>query len=498
MENPLGDLVARYARTHGPFTVAACAARLAVPRERVAATLGWLGLQDRVLEGEFRPDGIHREWVDTEVLRRLKRRSLAVLRSEVEPVDAAALGRFLPMWQQVRAATGSHRRRGVDALVESVGQLQGVPLPASVVEQDILPARLDGYRPADLDQLIAAGEVVWLGVEPLGAADGRVVLCFRDQVGLLAPAAGSEPPDGPIHAALRDHLATRGASFWPDLQAATGVADQEAVLASLWDLVWAREVTNDTYAPVRALLSGRGRGRTGGGGRGRPRPGRLSRFGPPSAQGRWSLTDGLLEPAPTATERAHALARQLLERHGVLTREAMRAEAVSGGYSAVYPVLKALEEAGQVRRGYAVAGLGAAQFAAPGAIDRLRGERDGDERDPTVVRLAATDPAQPYGAALPWPENAGRPARAAGASVILVDGAPAVYLERGGRSLVTFAHDAPPSTWIGALQELVGTGRLRKLEILKVDGVGVHDTPQAAPLIEAGFTVGHRGLTLRP
>ncbi len=495
VDDPLGDLVARYARTHGPFTVAACAARLGVPRERVAATLGWLARQDRVLEGEFRPDGTTREWVDTEVLRRLKRRSLAVLRSEVEPVDAAALGRFLPMWQQVRAATGAQRRRGLDALVESIGQLQGAPLPASVLEQDVLPARLDGYRPADLDQLIAAGEVVWLGVEPLGASDGRVVLCFRDQVGLLAPHPAGDPPDGEIHAALREHLAARGASFWPDLQAATGVADQDTVLAALWDLVWAREVTNDTYAPVRALITGRRRAGSGAGRR--PRPGRLSRFGPPSAQGRWSLTDTLLEPVPTDTERAHALAHQLLERHGVLTREAMRAEGVRGGYSAVYPVLKALEESGQVRRGYAVAGLGAAQFAAAGAIDRLRGGRDTDDREPVVVRLAATDPAQPYGAALPWPANAGRPARAAGASVVLVDGAPAVYLERGGRSLTTFTHDAPADTWISALQGLVTEGRMRKLEILKVDGVAVHDTPIATALVAAGFTAGHRGLTLR-
>ncbi len=495
VDDPLGDLVARYARTHGPFTVAACAARLGVPRERVAATLGWLARQDRVLEGEFRPDGTTREWVDTEVLRRLKRRSLAVLRSEVEPVDAAALGRFLPMWHQVRAATGAQRRRGLDALVESIGQLQGAPLPASVLEQDVLPARLDGYRPADLDQLIAAGEVVWLGVEPLGASDGRVVLCFRDQIGLLAPHPAGDPPDGDIHAALREHLAARGASFWPDLQAATGVADQETVLAALWDLVWAREVTNDTYAPVRALITGRRGSRTGAGRR--PRPGRLSRFGPPAAQGRWSSTSSLLEPAPTDTERAHALAHQLLERHGVLTREAMRAEGVRGGYSAVYPVLKALEESGQIRRGYAVAGLGAAQFAAAGAIDRLRGERETDARAPVVVRLAATDPAQPYGAALPWPDNAGRPARAAGASVVLVDGAPALYLERGGRSVTTFAHPAPTATWIGALKDLVAEGRLRKLEILKIDGVAVHDTAVAADLVAAGFTAGHRGLTLR-
>jgi ATP-dependent helicase Lhr and Lhr-like helicase len=536
VDDPLGDLVARYARTHGPFRAEECAARLAVPGERVVATLRWLERQDRVVHGEFRPGGVDREWIDTEVLRRLKRRSLAALRAEVEPVDAAAFGRFLPVWHQVRSATGRTNRRGMDALVETIAQLQGAPIPASVLEADVLPARLDGYRPSDLDQLIAAGEVVWLGVEPLGARDGRIVLCFRDQVPLLAPrpvpsdapaSVGPEPhssataaanggrqgggaadgptpvalgpaPDSPLHTALRRHLADRGASFWPELFAASGVADQDLVLDALWDLVWAGEVTNDTYGPVRALLAGSGgrahRGRAGG----RPRPGRLQRVGPAAAQGRWSLTRDLLADDADRTERSHALAHQLLERHGVLTREALRIEALHGGFAAVYPMLKALEEAGQIRRGYAVAGLGAAQFAAPGAIDRLREHRDpSDDAAPVVVVLAATDPAQPYGAALPWPDTTGRPARTAGAFVVLVDGTPAVFVERGGRSLATFASSAPAAPAIEGLASLVRERRLRKLEITKVDGVAVHDTPWAARLEAAGFTPGYRGLTLR-
>jgi ATP-dependent helicase Lhr and Lhr-like helicase len=497
VEDPLGDLVARYARTHGPFRLEECAARLHVPPERVGATLRWLERQDRVVHGEFRPGGVSREWVDTEVLRRLKRRSLAALRAEVEPVDGAALARFLPVWQQVRAAPSVGRRRGLDALVDTVGQLQGAPVPASVLEADALPARLEGYRPSDLDQLIAAGEVVWVGVEPLGARDGRVVLCFRDQAPLLVPRLAADPPSDEVHEALRAHLAARGASFWPELFAASGVADQELVLDALWDLVWAGEVTNDTYAPVRGLLAGGG-GRSGSATRrGRPRPGALTRLGPPRAQGRWSLTRDLLDPPASETERAHAVALQLLDRHGVLTREALRAEAVIGGFSAVYPVLKALEEAGQVRRGYVVAGLGAAQFAAAGAIDRLRGFREPDEHDPQIVLLAATDPAQPYGAALPWPETTGRPARTAGAFVVLVDGTPVVYVERGARSLVTFPHPAPPELWLPALTGLVTSGRLRKLEVTKVDGVDVHDTPWAAHLEAAGFTAGYRGLTFR-
>jgi ATP-dependent helicase Lhr and Lhr-like helicase len=515
VDDPLGDLVARYARTRGPFTTAECAARLAVPTERVDATLRWLERQDRVLQGEFRPGGVRREWVDHEVLRRLKRRSLAALRSEVEPVDGAALGRFLPAWQHVRAASGAPRRRGIDALAETVAQLQGAPVPASVLEADVLPARLEGYRPSDLDQLIAAGEVVWLGVEPLGASDGRVVLCFRDQVHLLAPDPVGDPPDDEVHEALRRHLTDRGASFWPDLLRASEVADEDLVLSALWDLVWAGEVTNDTYAPVRALGGGRSpRGTSRGG---RPRPGRLTRLGPPSAQGRWSSTRELIaspSAAPStaprgstdraaATARAHALAGQLLERHGVLTREALRVEAVTGGFSAVYPVLKALEEAGQVRRGYVVAGLGAAQFAVAGAIDRLRSYRDptpgrGDEAEPAPVLLAATDPAQPYGGALAWPPSTGRPARAAGAFVLLVAGTPAAYVERGGRSLVTFDHPVPAERWLPALRDLVLTGRLRKLEVVKVDGTAVHDADGwPARLEAAGFTPGFRGFTLR-
>jgi len=498
VDDPLADLVARYARTHGPFDEHAVARQLALPVARVLATLSWLARQDRVLEGAFRPDGSGREWVDSEVLRRLKRRSLAALRAEVEPVDAAALGRFLPAWQHVRTATGT-RRRGLEALLETVSQLQGTPIPASVLEADVLPARLEGYRGADLDQLIAAGEVVWLGVEPLGRADGRVALCFRDQLDRLAPLPVGDPPDDEVHAALRDHLAVRGASFWPELFSASGVADQELVLDALWDLVWAGEVTNDTYAPVRGLRARRARSTTGTGGRGgrggRPRPGRLSRLGPPAAQGRWSLLSAVRSSDTTART---ALAQQLLERHGVLTRESMRAEAVPGGFSAIYPVLKAAEEAGAVRRGYLVAGLGAAQFALPGAVDRLREHRREDEPAGPVVRLAATDPAQPYGAALAWPDSAGRPARAAGAQVVLVDGTPAALLERGGRGLVTFDHPSDPSVWLAALQELVDGGGWRKLEIVRVDGTPVHEATLWPPVLEAsGFSAGYRGFTYR-
>jgi ATP-dependent Lhr-like helicase len=512
VEDPLADLVRRYALTHGPFTTQEVATRLHVPASRVAVTCRHLDRTGVLLEGEFRPHGSAREWVHVEVLRRLKRRSLAALRREVEPVDPAALGRFLPSWHGVIGAAGADRRRGLDRLVDVVAQLQAAPIPASVLEADVLPSRVDGYRPSDLDQLIVAGEVVWLGTDPIGARDGRIVLCFRDQVDLLVPVLGElregrEVPDGPLHGALRDHLGDRGASFWPELlgaasAAAGGIAklDEQEVLDALWDLVWAGEVTNDTYAPVRAF-AGQPGGRRAAGGRARPRPGRIARRGPPAAQGRWSLTSELLVGGVSDTERASAVAELLLERHGVLTRESMRAESVHGGFSTVYPVLKALEEAGRIRRGYVVAGSGAAQFAAPGAIDRLRALRDPDPDGRAPVEtlvLAATDPAQPYGAALAWPDSAGRPARAAGAMVVLTDGVPALTLDRGGRSLTTFpAAEEHAEVALQALFGLVDRGRLRKLEITRVDGVEVHDTPWADRLETAGGTRGYRGVTYR-
>ncbi len=577
---PMVDLVARFARTHGPFLAAQVAHRYGLGLDRVAPALDRLEGEGRIVRGEFRPEGLEREWCDDDVLRQLRRRSLAALRKEVEPVDAAALARFLPEWQGVGT-----NRRGLEALVEAIGSLQGAALPASVLERDILPARVAGYQPADLDALCTSGEVVWIGAGPLGPADGRIRLLFRDQAGLLvaagppvdpslppiesaaAPTDGSESaaaprdgtesaaedapdadPDaadadggararraepearsGPLHQVLRQHLANRGASFWAELVEAVGVAEVEAddaaLLEALWDLVWAGEVTNDSFAPLRALASPRSGRRPGGASRtaqarsphrarpglGRPSVGRaarsgssrlgLSRLGPTGAAGRWTLVAPLLAPRPTPTEAAHAQALQLLERHGVLTREATLAEGVEGGFAGIYPVLKVLEERGQVRRGYFVAGLGAAQFALPGAVDRLRGARDLDHdldaSEPSPVVLAATDPAQPYGAALSWPASAGRPARTAGALVITVAGAPMAVLERGGKSLSTFAGALDHPRWADGVVRLVKDGRLRKLEIARIDGAPAAESPVAEHLIAAGFVVGYKGLVFR-
>jgi ATP-dependent Lhr-like helicase len=434
---------------------------------------------------------VEREWVDEDVLRTLRRRSLARLRREVEPVDAAAFGRFLPSWQGV-----GDRRAGPDALLDAVSRLQGVPLPASVLEVDVLASRVAGYRPADLDLLCASGEVVWVGAGTLGSGDGRVSLVLRERAAALVPEEPGEPPVGVLHDALRAALAERGALFWPDLLRASATLDEKPVLAALWDLVWAGEVTNDTLAPVRAALGGAALRRSN---RGRPHPGRLSRLGPPTAAGRWSLVAPLLEPAPSTTERLHGRARSLLERFGVVTREAVLAEGGAGGFAAVYGVLKAMEETGAVRRGYFVAGLGAAQFALPGAVDRLRDLRgepvdDPDRPRPAPVVLAATDPANPYGAALAWPASTGRPSRTAGAHLVLVDGEPAVWVERGGRRLVTFPTAALTDAWLGGLLALVDDGRVSRLVVEQVDGEAAATSPFGPTLRGAGFREGYRGL----
>jgi ATP-dependent Lhr-like helicase len=392
----------------------------------------------------------------------------------------------------------------MDALVDVLSQLQGAPLPASVLEAEILPARLAKYRAADLDDLCTAGELVWVGAGAIGANDGRVRLVFRDQAGLLVPAASEagELPDGPVQRALLDRLEARGASFWGDLVEAVHDADQPyddaTVLAALWDLAWAGLVTNDSLAPLRSFVGGKVRKAAG---RRRPAVGRLTRLGPPSAAGRWSLVAPLLDPRPSPTELAHARAAQLVERYGVLTRAAALGEGVEGGFAGVYPVLRALEEKGRIRRGYFVAGLGAAQFALGGAVDRLRSARPategGGRHEPSPpVALAATDPAQPYGAALPWPATGGRPARAAGALVVLADGEPVAFVERGGRSIWTFP-GAAEHRWPAALARRIEDGRARSHEVQAVDGEPVRTSPWADAFRAAGYADGYRGLVAR-
>ncbi len=533
----LDGLLARFARSHGPFTGAEPARRWGLPAGVVEDALHRLVQAGTLLAGEFRPGGAEREYCDPEVLRLLRRRSLARLRREVEPVDTVVLARFLPAWQGVApspSATGtssaSHPPLRGDAalerLAEAVDQLAGLPIPASVLERDVLPARVPGYQPRLLDELGAMGEVAWVGRGSLGRDDGRIVL-FRPGREVLRPVSppdGVDRPCGAIHERLRAHLQRRGACFYRELFTASGARSDREVLDALWDLVWAGEVTNDTFAPLRALRWKRPPKDH------RPRPGRLTSLGPPEAAGRWSLASASVDDArgddgpgdeagspgggaavrpPSRTERIHAQAMVLLERYGVVTREAVASEAVDGGFSAVYPVLKLLEEGGRIRRGYFVDGLGAAQFALPGAVDRLRALRDlpgevAGEHGRAVHVLAAADPANPYGAALSWPRRGEGDKRvfqrAAGAYVVLVDGAAALYVDRGGSSLqVLPAADEPAVLGVAlrALGDLPADGRVRELVIGKVDGEPVGASAHRNAMLAAGFVAGYRGLVLR-
>ncbi len=503
---PLEELVGRFARTHAPFTAEEVARRFAAPVERIVGALAALERDGRLVHGEFRPEGTGREWCDVDVLRQLRRRSLAGLRREVEPVEPAAFARFLQAWHGIGSA-----RRGLDDLVDAIAQLAGAPLVASSLDADVLATRVQGYRPADLDELCTSGEVIWIGAGAIGSNDGRIRLCFADQVATLWPSWDHPPrPEGALVDALRELLAQRGASLWPQLRGALPWASDAEVLNALWDLVWAGEVTNDGLGPLRALRSGGKRRPSSSTSRrtpGRLRPTRLTRLGPASGTGRWSLVAPLLDPAPTATQAALASAAQLLERHGVVTREAVNAEGVPGGFSGVYGVLKVMEERGQVRRGYFVTGLGAAQFSLPGAVDRLRAERDApDPFDPLVdpaqypplVVLAATDPAQPYGAALAWPPTNSRPSRSANALVVMRGGVPVVWFDARGHHLVTFPAAVGDGGWASALADLVAGGRLRNVEVRKVDGAGVSEVPEVIELLRrAGFADGYRGPVLR-
>ncbi|WP_310964629.1 ATP-dependent helicase [Nocardioides terrisoli] len=523
VEDPLGDLVGRFARTHGPFTTADVAARLGLGSAVVHQTLVRLAAHGRVLEGEFRPTGTGSEWCDAEVLRRLRRRSLARLRHEVEPVEPATLGRFLPAWQHVAAGASAGRGlRGVDGVLAVVEQLAGCPVPASAWESLVLPARVADYQPAYLDELTATGEVLWAGHGSLPGSDGWVSLHLTDSADLTLPAPDPDADLSTLHRAVLEALDGGGAFFFRQLEAAVrrsdasgGTTDPELSQA-LWDLVWWGRVGNDTLAPLRALTRGggahRGRRSPPRARLGRPgRPGRTPmpvRGGPPEAAGRWFL---LPEVEPDPTRRSHAAAESLLERHGVVTRGAVTSERTPGGFAAAYKVLAAFEDAGRCRRGYFVEGLGAAQFGSAGAIDRLRTFTPPAAGTKAVaVTLAATDPANPYGAALPWPgRTAGhRPGRKAGALVVLVDGALALYVERGGRSLLTFVStvSAPSveedtlAVAIDALGTAVRRGALGRLTVEKADGSSVLGESSAAlrqALEDAGFVVTPRGLRLR-
>ncbi len=498
----LAKLVARYARTHGPFLTAELRARYGVDP---TAVLERAERDGEIVRGELHPRGRPGapEWCDTEVLRRLRRASLAALRKEIEPADQRALAAFLPSWQGVdrHPAAGA----GIDRLREVLVPLQGLALPAEVWERDVLPRRVGAYSATWLDQLCASGELVWVGAGTLGRTTGRVALYFRDDAEAIgrppSPRGAAAPAPGePEHALLRERL-TASPCFFTDLLADVAL-EPEQVQEALWDLVWAGEVTNDAFAPLRAPRLTLARARHGGG----ARHGAGRRFGTRRGgaaavvQGRWALTGTIFRREPEPGVRRRTLAELLLERYGIVTREQVLAEGIAGGFAILYDALSQLETLGVCRRGYFVEGLGGAQFALPGAVERLRAQRAVEESAPLV--LAATDPAQPYGAALPWPRRdaagARKPARVRGAYVVLAGAEPVLYVEKGGRGIATLVEASDPRLVpaFSALAAFVTGGRGRKLSLERVDGEPVVGSPLESLLIEVGFRAGPSKLTL--
>jgi ATP-dependent Lhr-like helicase len=528
----LRELAARHARANGPFTTAELSARYGVD---MGSPLRELEAAGRLVRGELRPTADprarpgEREWCDPEVLRRLRRASLAVLRREIEPAERRALASFLPSWQGVDRHAGAGA--GVERLREILVPLQGLALPAALWERAVLPRRVGAYSTSWLDQLCAAGEIVWVGAGAIARRSGRVALYFRDDAPAIGPPAALarlDAPAEPEHELIRERLRA-GPCFFGDLAAEIDVA-LEALQEALWDLVWAGEVTNDAWAPLRAPRLALARGPAARSSS--QRSGR--RFAPAvrasraqtriGVQGRWSLVKPLFEPSADPVARRRALAELLLERYGILTRELVLAEGVQGGFAALYDSLVALETLGVCRRGYFIEGLGGAQFALPGAVERLRAQRNLDEAPPLV--LAASDPAQPFGAALPWPPSklAGepegplqarsgdgpppggtrgqgsgegrRPARVAGAHVVLVGADVACYVEAAGRGLQTFVTGETLRVALGALADAVRAGQIRKLELERIDGEPVLGSVNEPLLMELGFRSGPRRLTL--
>ena len=496
----LEGLLARYARTHGPFRAADAAARLGASAGLTQETLALMEAEGLLVRGQMRPGGRGDEWCDPEVLRRLRRMSMARLRREVEPTDPEVLARFLPQWQRIDRPD---QPPGPDALRDVISGLQGIALPAAQWEAETFPRRLGSYSPAWLDQLAAAGEITWVGAGSMGGAGGgRVAIYLREDAAVFGPPSGDAPPEGDAADRIRAALAM-GAQFMEDLLDASGAPRDEAV-AALWDLVWAGEVTNDLWSPLRAgpraaaqqrTQSPRiGRGRTWG----RSRTARASRTA--TAAGRWSATTALFDRAPSVAERRRALAEILIDRHGIVTRGAVLGEGVPGGFSAVYPEFGQMETLGLCRRGYFVEGLGGAQFALPGAIDRLRDLRVDrlEDEEPDVLILGAADPAQPYGAALPWPKREGgrSPARVFGAQVVLADGVPVAHVERGGKTLTTLVDPDHPfmEPALRALVAWVRADRARRLRIERIDGGPAPDAAVRPAMERAGFRMGLRGL----
>jgi ATP-dependent Lhr-like helicase len=476
VERPLEQLLIRWADTHVPFQPAEPAARWHLPIGAMISAIEAMEKHGTLVAGLFRAHAADREYCSQDVLRILRRRSLAKLRREIEPVDQVVLARFEPAWQGL-----GFQARGLERLAEVVAQLQGAPIPVSVLERDVLTSRMTAYTPALLDELIGMGEVVWIGRGSLGLNDGRISLYMRGDVPRLVRPLNAEltHPESELTAAIRDRL-SRGPCFFTDLVTQCE-GNRDDILDAVWELVWTGDVTNDLFSPLRFIGPHKRTVRRG-----------ITRLGPPRSLGRWSLVADMLNPSLSSTEHLHALAQTLLQRYGVLTREHVVGEGIVGGFAMLYSCLRMMEESGQVRRGYFVEGLGGAQFALDGAVDRLRSHRSTGEEN--IVLLATTDPACAYGFTVPWPQLKARPARAAGAYVVLDQGDLRLFVERGGRSVAT--HGEVTEEHLARLRE-VGA-RLGKLELRTIDGAPVTESPLVGNLVALGFQPTHRGLVFYP
>lgn len=470
VERPLEGVFGRYARTHGPFLLTTLATRYGMTRAQAEPTLRQLMARGRLLEGGFLPHGSSREFCDPEVLRKLRRRTLAKLRSQVAPVEAATMARFLQDW---------HHVGGGARLEEVVGALEGLPLSFKDLEKSILPARLPDYRSHRLDQLCQMGMLVWVGSGALGTKDGKVALYRRDRISQLLPAPQLPEDLDPEHQAIIEILSQRGACFFYDLLQATG-GRENRLLSALWDLVWMGLVSNDSLSPLRQLGVAKGR--------------RVKAV--ESASGRWFLVSSLLYGKPSDTERLMAWSQTLMERYGIVSREAASSEGIPGGFTPLYQTFKALEESGRVRRGYFVEGLSGAQFAWAQTVDRLRAEPDPNLGKEAVV-LSTTDPANPYGALLPWPSNAGRPRRASGTRTVLVDGHPVFFMEKGGKKLISFPKAEEPEFLEAALRglEQIARGiRGKMMHVHEIDAMAPAKSPLYPALKAFGFRDDYHGL----
>ena len=512
---PLHEILRRYAKTHGPFTTAEAAERFGLQTAAVEPVLQSLNSSGKLLEGEFRPSGFHREWCDPEVLQQMRRKSLARLRREIEPVEPHTLARFLARWHGVAAP-----RTGIGALLDAIESLQGAALLASEIEREIFPARIREYHPANLDALLASGDVIWTGIERIGEHDGRVGFYHTTSLARLYPprelrsdrSALSERAQRIIQV-----LEQRGALFFAEIHPLCGSGFPGETLDALWELVWSGLLTNDSFDALRHWMRPSDSKRASHAEIAGVLPGspeylrrlrsRESAGGP--GQGRWSLVESRISSFPSVTEWSAHLAQQLLLRHGVVVRETPLAENIPGAYQTIYPALKLMEESGRVRRGMFVAALGASQFAMPAAVEMLRSLRV-DPALPAAIHLAASDPANPYGAIFPWPrqdEPAEKSimARVRGASVVLINGRLAAFFRRRNPSVRVFLPDADPerTAFARALAKKLAEVAARRqsrgsgLLIEMINGAPAREHYLAGFLEEAGFADSANGFQMR-